>query len=500
MSIDPELLSSATRDDLIGFLDALAIRLSAVEDLLTRVQTENEALRAENTVLRSRVKDLEERLSKDSHNSSKPPSSDGLSKKPSPKSLREKSGKPSGGQPGHQGSTLRMVDHPNHTKTHSPPVCTGCGYGLENVAVLDMERRQVFDLPPLAIEVTEHQSERKVCPQCGQSHKEAFPPNVTQPVQYGERIKSLGVYLTNYQLLPWARTTEMLSDLFGCSLSQGVLESAQQACSSTLATVNEQIKQALQKAEIAHFDETGLRIDGKLHWLHVACTDKLTYYAAHKKRGHVATDEIGILPEFVGRAIHDAWSSYWNYSCQHGSCNGHHLREFIFLEEQQGQTWATQMKCLLLEVKHEVDTAKQQGLTFLDPDRISTFENKYDAILQGGRSLNPDAKAAQTTLPKKRGRIKQSKAYNLLERLDRGRNETLAFMHDFRVPFDNNQAERDIRMIKVRQKVSGCFRTEDGVKTFQAIRGYISTMRKQGHGALAVLETVSQGKPRAPSF
>lgn len=459
-----------------------------------QLRAENLQLHADNTMLRAQVKELTDRLNKDSHNSSKPPSSDGLAKKPSPRSLRQSGGKPSGGQPGHPGSTLCMSSAPDQVVVHAPVTCSGCGASLEEVPAGDCEKRQVFDLPPLKLQVTEHQSQRKVCPRCGVIHKGDFPASVNEPVQYGERIKAVAVYLANWQLLPWERSTQLLQDLFGCSFSEGVLQSAQQQCVQRLAPVMGQVKEALKQAAIVHFDETGQRIAGKLHWLHVAATDKLTYYATHAKRGRQACDEIGILPFFKGRAIHDGYSSYRQYDCLHGLCNGHHLRELTFLAEEYGQVWAQRMKTLLLEIKGQVDCAKEQGLSALDSATITTFEDRYDRLVEDGYDTNPLAAPVR-----KRGRTRQSPGRNMALRLHE-RSQTLAFMYDFSCPFDNNQAERDIRMMKIRQKVSGCFRTLQGAQTFGCIRGYLSTMRKQGHNALEVLETVFQGQPRSPAL
>ncbi|MDD3927400.1 MAG: IS66 family transposase [bacterium] len=296
-------ITEASHQELVALVLRLLERQSVLEEQVLH-------LRAENTMLRAQVKELTDRLNKDSHNSSKPPSSDGLAKKPSPKSLRQSGVKASGGQPGHPGKTLCMSQTPDTVIVHAPVTCSGCGASLEEVPVGDCEKRQVFDLPPLKLQVTEHQSQRKVCPCCGMLHKGDFPASVKESVQYGARIKAAAVYLTNRQLLPWERTTQLLKDLFNCSLSEGVIQSAQEQCAQLLSPVMEQVKTALQQADIVHFDETGLRVAGKLHWLHVAATDELTYYATHTKRGRQACDEIGILPVFKGRAIHDGYSSY----------------------------------------------------------------------------------------------------------------------------------------------------------------------------------------------
>jgi len=456
-------------------------------------------------MLTARVQDLEARLRKDSHNSGKPPSSDGLRKKPAPKSQRPKGNKPSGGQPGHPGSTLRMSDNPDHVINHSASICCGCGASLDIAALAsyasctgctlpDYEARQVFDLPEkISLEVTEHRSLRQAC-SCGAVNYGTFPDGIGQPVQYGERVKALGVYLTNYQLIPLERTTQMLSDLFGCSLSQGVLASAQEQCAKVLVPINDAIKQTIQVSDVAHFDESGLRIDGKLHWIHVACTKGLTYYATHAKRGRIAMDDIGILPVFSGRAIHDALISYQHYNCKHGACNVHHGRELTFLYEEEGQIWAYRLKTLLLDIKARVDDAKERGLPAIAIDEVVDFEKRYDILVQDGLETNPAAMRSG-----KRGKTGQAKGRNLAKRLEK-RGEVLAFLYDFTVPYDNNLAERDIRMIKVRQKISGCFRTNEGAIIFGQIRGYLSTMRKQGHNMLDVLTTVVQGQPRAPVY
>lgn len=485
----------ASHDELAVLVRELLRRQSNSESLVGHLQAENASLRAENTALNSRIKELEDRLRKDSHNSSKPPSSDGLAKKPSPKSLRQAGSKPSGGQLGHPGSTLRMSETPDCVIVHSPVRCINCGADLKEAPHVGDERRQVFEMPEPKLDVTEHRVGHIVCANCGAESAGEFPESVTQPVQYGERIKAAACYLNNWQLLPWERSTELLGDLFGCSISEGVMQSAMRQCEQALTPVTEQIKEALKGEDIAHFDETGQRIAGKLHWLHVAATDRLTYYATHAKRGREATDEIGILPVFSGRAIHDALSSYQGYDCLHGLCNAHHLRELTFLAEEEGQIWAYGMKTLLVEIKEQVDHAKEQDLAALPVPAVRDFEERYGRLIENGYITNPEASPSR-----KRGRTRQSKGRNLVARLHEKRSQTLAFMYDFSVPFDNNLAERDIRMMKVRQKVSGCFRTIEGARTFGVIRGYLSTMRKQGHNPLPILESVFRQRALAPGF
>ncbi|MCA1599383.1 MAG: IS66 family transposase [Chloroflexi bacterium] len=448
------------------------------------------------TVLSARVKALEDQLATDSHNSSQPPSTDRTP--PKPKSLRQRSGKLSGGQAGHPGTTLELVDSPDQIVTHTPAQCAACGTALTSVVPTGYTRRQVVDLPPLTLEVVEHRAVCTTCPTCQQPTTAPFPADVPQPVQYGPRLKAISVYLRDYQLLPSARTAALLHDLFGCTLGEGTLHTARQTAQTRLAQTETQIKTALQAAAVAHFDETGLDVAGKRHWLHVASTATLTHYACHAKRGAAATDEIGMLPHFTGRAVHDAWSAYWTYDCAHALCNAHHLRELTFLEEQQGQVWAGELRRLLGEIYTAVQRAKADGADGLPPAARAAFGTRYAEVLAAGRAANPPPCAARPA--GQRGRRKQSKAQNLLDRLETRQAEVLAFLDDFAVPFDNNQAERDIRMVKVQQKITGGFRTAEGASMFCRIRGYISTMRKQGQHVLTALESVFTGKPLSPVF
>jgi transposase len=448
--------------------------------------------------LSARVKELENRLGKDSHNSNKPPSSDGLKKKP--KSLRQKSSRPSGGQPGHPGTTLCQSPNPDHVVPHSPTICCGCGAVLEDVDACGVEQRQVFDLPSLSLQVTQHQAMRKVCPACHTLNEGTFPAGVSQPVQYAERIRALCVYLQQYHLLPFARTSELLADVFDCPLSEGALTTFLAACHEQLAPVESAIKEAITDAAVANFDETGVRLDGKLAWLHSASTQSLTFYGVHEKRGKEAgkeaMDAIGILPAFTGTGVHDFFASYLGYDCDHSFCNGHLLRELIAVFEQSGPSWADALGTLLVQIKDRVDASKAAGDKHLASTCLNDFEARYQTLVEQGLTQNP----APEPVAGKRGRPKKSVARNLLERLDKHRDSVLAFMYHFDVPFDNNLAERDLRMVKVRQKVSGCFRSAAGARWFCRIRGYISTLRKQGANVLSALQSVFAGKPFIPAL
>ncbi|MCZ7554431.1 MAG: IS66 family transposase [Anaerolineales bacterium] len=445
--------------------------------------------------LTARLQELEDQLAKNSGNSGKPPSSDGLKKKPAPQSLRQKGQRRTGGQPGHVGHTLAMVSEPAHIEVHRLAHCPHCDHDLSAAPVLDVERRQVFDVPPVVIEVTEHQVPVVCCPNCQARVQAVFPASVTQPVQYGERLKAQAVYLTGYQLLPVARTCEVFEDLYGHRPSEALVLSAIEALHEQLDPALSAIRDQIIRADVVHADESGLRVEGQLNWLHVLSTERLTHYAVHPKRGQVAMRDIGLLADYQGRAIHDALAAYFQFDhCTHALCNAHHLRELRFVTEQYGQAWASEMAQLLLDIKAEV--AQTVEAMTLPPDRLVYYETCFDVLLQAGFDANP---SPATPPPRQRGRKKQSPPKNLLDRLSRYKAETLAFMHDFRVPFDNNLAERDLRMIKVKQKVSGTFRTRSGAEIFCAIRSYISTVRKQGENVLAALHNALLARPFIPA-
>jgi len=453
-------------------------------------------LRAIVLALSQKVRELENQLAQNSRNSSKPPSSD-PSTRPTPKSLRGKSGKKVGGQPGHAGATLEMVANPDQRVWHLPQECQQCGAGLSEVPGKLWEKRQVFELPELKLSVTEHCNCAKVCPECGEVTSATLPEYISQKVQYGPAFKALGVYLVNYQLLPYTRSCEFLSELFSCSVSEATLYRAGQECYEALAPVEEQIKMALKTEKVIGNDETGLKIAAKGWWLHVASSLKLTYYAVHQKRGKVAQLECGILNDYQGISVHDGLGSYQSHPCQHALCNAHHLRELTFIFEELKQNWAGQMIEQLLAIKGAVDQAKAEGQAGLTQEQLVQFEAAYHKILLVGLAVNPPPEPSG--LKRGPGAKKQSKAKNLLDRLHKYSEQVLRFMHNFGVPFDNNQSERDLRMMKVQQKVSGGFRCEAGARIFCRLRSYISTMRKQGQPILFAVAKIFLGQPIAPA-
>ena len=444
--------------------------------------------------LQQQVQALQEHEGKDSHNSHLPPSSDRFVRQP--RSLRKKSGKKSGGQPGHEGTTLRWQACPDEVLLHPVTHCAVCQQDLQSMPPLQIERRQVVDVPTPRLWVTEHQAEQKQCPACQHITVASFPAEVAAPLQYGPRLGAMAVYLVQQQLLPWARACEVQGDLLGAPLSEGTLASLIQRCAATLQPVEEQIKQALTQVEVLHQDETGLYVNGQRQWLHVSCTDQLTHYAVHAKRGQEALEAIDILPRFTGTSVHDGWRAYFHYACLHALCVVHLLRELTYLAEDQGLAWAAELIALLLDMKAATEQARAHGFASLHPLEVADWQAQFVAIVVAADATTPYAQAP----PGHKGRVKQSAARNLLDRLLAEQQAVLAFLHRLVVPFDNNQAERDVRMVKVQQKVSGSFRSPAGAAAFCRIRGYLSTLRKQGMHLLNALESTLRGHPVLPSF
>jgi len=445
--------------------------------------------------LQQRVADLEGQLRQNSANSSKPPSSDGLAK-PSPKSLRTRSGRKGGGQPGHPGHTLEPVELPDHVVELRVTTCS-CGYPFhpEDEPRFPADRRQVFELPEPKLHVTEYRAEIKCCPRCGKMQRASFPPGVTAPTQYGQRFLAFLVYLHGQQHIPLQRTRRISQDLFGHAVSEGVVLGAVDTCSDNLAAFEAAVGEQLARQAVLHADESGLRVAGKLHWLHCLSTTRLTFYGVHPKRGKEAMDSFGILPRFGGTLVHDAFSPYFRYRCAHALCNTHLVRELIFLHEELHQRWAGNLILLLFKMR-TVAQEHRTRCTQLTPEEKAPLLQHFHNIVAEGRAAHPPTGPPPD--PHKRGRRKQSKAQNLLDRLDRHPAAVLAFLHDVRVPFSNNQAEQDIRMIKLQQKISGCFRTLLGALRFARIRSYLSTARKHALNPLLALSLALSGQPFLP--
>lgn len=446
--------------------------------------------------LRAEVTELRGRLDQNSRNSSKPPSSDGYGK-PAPKSLRRPSGRKPGGQPGHPGRHLKQVERPDEVLRHVPERCGACGGDLRVAEVVAEEARQVFDLPSVALHVTEHRAERRRCA-CGALSAAPFPSGVNAPAQYGPALRALALYLICFQHLPYQRAARLLADWLGAPVSTGTLRAIVERGGGDLKEFEDIVRGRLIGAPVAHFDETGARADGALRWVHSASTDRLTLYGVHDRRGEEGIDRLGVLRRFAGIAVHDGLSTYRKYEdVTHALCNVHHLRELLGAIERdpETQTWAREMDALLREVKAAVDQARAAGQNALSPAALAAFEERYEQVIALGHLQNPPP----TKRTGKRGPIGRSKTANLHRRLDEHREEVLRFAHDFRVPFDNNQAERDLRMVKLQQKISGSWRTIAGAEGFLALRSYLGTAAKHGHDILDVLSRLAERDPWVPS-
>jgi transposase len=391
---------------------------------------------------------------------------------------------------------LRFAEVPDEVIEHRVTVCTSCQQDLREVQACVTLRRQVVDIPTPRLLVQEHRAQQKLCPRCQHITCASFPPAVTAPIQYGPLIGAVAVYLSQQQLLPLERTCEVLRDLVGVQMSEATGGDLIQRTAAELAPVEQQIKAALIKAAVIHQDETGVRVAGKRYWEHVTSSATLTHYHVDPSRGQDALNAIGILPVFKGISIHDAWASYFLYDCEHALCLVHVLRELLFQAEEQGAVWADELKDLLLSMKQATQQARDQGKHWLDPREVLDWESAFLRVLDEADHLTPRA----TAPPGTKGRIKQSAARNLLDRLRTHQKAVFCFLEDLRVEFDNNLAERDLRMLKVHQKVSGCFRSLAGAQAFSRIRGYVSTLRKQGLPLLSALQATLCGHPLLPSF
>ena len=477
---DLSLLSHSQKDDLIRLLWSM-------------IQGQAKQIAA----LQLQVAEVQSRLNKNSRNSSKPPSSDGLNK-PAPRSLRVAGENTTGGQKGHPGRTLSQATEPDKVVVHGvPDQCQSCDRKLPFSYV--SETRQVFDLPVLQFEVTEHHAMQAIC-SCGHVHTAEFPAGVNAAVQYGPRAQAAMVHLNQNHAVSVQRTAALMKDLFGLPVSQATVIKAAVASAAILQPTADAIGQAAVNADVLHADETGLRVAKKLHWLHVLATDALTWMGCHPKRGTEAFDALALLQQFKGVLVHDGWMPYKALQCQHALCNAHHLRELTYLLEEQGQAWAGDMIELLSHASHldNVNCADGQSPKYNSQKYqgdVRDLRDLYEAILAQAQVDNPVVPATG-----KRGRPKQSKATNLIGRLRDYTDDVWRFMTQPDVPFTNNLAEQTVRMPKVKQKVSGCFRTLKGAQTYCIIRSYCATMHKQGANVFESLVAAFNGAPAQPCF
>jgi transposase len=432
--------------------------------------------------LLERIEELERRLGLNSANSGKPPSSDGFKKPSRVINQREKTGRKSGGQAGHEGTTLRQVPTPDKVVDHYPPVCTGCGGALSIEQATGHQKRQVFDIPKLGVEVTEHRAHGGWCPACGTETHAAFPAEVRAAAQYGATVEALVVYLQAWQLLPEDRLAELMGDVFGVEMATATIAAMGHRKAQELAGLAAHIEQQVKHAAVKHLDETGYRIAGVLQWLHVASTWLLTCYRTSAKRGAMLTGVGGII-------VHDFWRPYFTMvGVTHTLCNAHHLRELKALMDIEHEPWARAMHRFLRQACHAANLARTQQRR-LSPRFLAWLSARYDRLLAQGFAFQESQAPLGAGLPPHRGRIRRRTGHNLLLRLGDHKEATLRFLYDPSVPFTHNQAERDLRMMKVRQKISGGFRSDTGAQTFATLRTVLSTARKQGWNILATLTT-----------
>jgi transposase len=469
-------------------IDDLAEHLTRLKAQIEKLQAEVSDLHYRNFQLGRRQSELEALITKDSHNSSRPPSTDPPWSKRT-KSLRRPSGRRPGAQAGHRGLTLRLSPHPHRVVEHQPRQCRSCHASLDAEQFIRHLRQQVWEVVPARLKVTEHRLALLRCTACGNVTQGEFAGGVRSGVQYGPGVKARVLYLQQYQLLPYQRTSEAMRDLFGCRLSAGTVANIVRECAEELVETELKIKQKLRRSPVIHADETGLRINQRLGYVHVASTPDLTHYAAANHRGHTAMDEINVLPRYRGTCVHDGLLAYKYYThCRHALCGVHLLRELTYFEElgAEPKAWAGPLKELLLEMKGTVERVREEGGKRLPEDKLMALTASYDRLV---------AEGLKAQLPPGVPEQVMKQARNLLLRFERRREEVLLFLMDFSVSFDNNQAERDLRMIKLQQKTSGCFRTEEGARRFCRIRSYVSTVRKQGRIVLQALEEACRGKP-----
>lgn len=491
-----ELEARAEKLALRSKSDRLEVRRlkSLVKGLKAQLKSGKDAI----SKLQAEVKEFKARLKLDSGNSSKPPSSDGLGRKTHQRSLRQKSGRKAGGQFGHPGACLAWSDSPDHIVPHAVDACPECECGLHGVDGRVAARRQVKDIPPPPrLETTEHQAIEKVCPKCGRVCAGQFPPGVDGPVQYGPQADARAAYIgAAYQFIPLARASEMMGKLFNCPMSTGTIVNAARRLFELTEKPEEAIKKILKKEKLIHVDETPVRSLGANGHIHFAGTERLSHLGFDASRGLDAIAKIGILPEFKGTLVSDFYSAYENYGRRHAGCGAHILRELKHVGmDMEGQGWALQALDAIMDIKRAVDGAKAAGLPRLDPVTLARLSSRYDAAVKAGARQN---KTTVDELEVGRRGAKKSKAANLLARLHLKKERILLFAHDFAVPFDNNLAERGVRMSKVKQRISGCYRGKEGAKIYCRIRSYVDTARKHGVDPFEAILGAFHGNPFMP--
>ena len=455
--------------------------------LLEKIIIELAEIKKENIELKAEIKRLNEIINKDSSNSSKPPSTDNGFKDKAESKVKKK--KTRGSQVGSKGTNLKKVANPDIVKVLVVPNCRNCNHNLEKVNSKLVSTKQLFDIPKIKIEVTEFQQHTKVCPCCNLINKPEYPKALKSYVQYGDNIKGLITYLNTYQMLPYERISELIEDFISHKMSNGTIYNILNTFYEKLEPFENSVKELLLKSKVINLDETGTRVKNKLHWTHTVSTSKLTYYMIHKKRGTEAMDMMKILPTFEGIAVHDHWKPYNKYDCKHSFCNAHHLRELMGILQNENVRWARDMHSLLTNMNNYIYKVKENNKVSPSKGKIAQFYTQYQKICQSALKFYPPP----TQISKTKRKPKQSKGKNLLDRFIAYKDGVLMFLTNFLVPFTNNLAERDLRMIKVKEKISGCFASFKGAEIFNRIRGFISTMKKNNYSVLSELNNVLKG-------
>ncbi len=475
-------LSGKIDGDGLSLIYRLLDLAKSQQELLAKQQAQIDSQRVLIDSQEARIEELARQLSQNSQNSHRPPSSDGY-KKPVvvPKSGGKR--KKAGGQRGHSGSKLEMSSVVHHRYEHDPEICQGCGHSLEGTEVLAVKKAHVYDIPPMELEVSEHIATTRRCLCCGEFNKGTLPEGIQAGAQYGKGVRSLMTYLHSFQLIPAKRCSELFEDLFGQAISPGTCLNMQADAYERLEPFEEELKQNVLSAACLGADETSERVAGRRQWLHTLSTSAHTLLYVHPNRGRKAIDEFGVLNQYGGIVTHDRYNTYFSLSCTHALCNAHLLRDLEAVIEQTNETWATRLQKLLLQIYQNVKEAKQKGLGQLSDKSLKNFQKRYEKYVDIGLALHTPPEK----VPGKMGRPKKGKTRNLLEDLQKHQEAVLRFAFDFRVPFDNNQSERDIRMCKVKLKISGCFRTSKGASIFARIRSFILTAQKQGLRPLMAL-------------
>jgi transposase len=446
-------------------------------------------LQARIVELEAIVADLQAKLGMNSSNSSKPPSSDGYNKPTPPPSTRTPSGKKPGGQPGHKGSGFQIPERIDEIQKAAPETCWNCERNLTSEDGTVIGHRYVSDIPEISLRTVRVDRIRTQCPCCGAKNEGTFPNGVNSTFQYGVNLKAFVATLVNYGMVSIERTQEIISGALNTDICQGTIQSMLYDCANAVSDTVDEIRKAIIKAPVIHNDETGFRVSGKLHWLHSASTDKLTHITVHPKRGMSGMEHGGILPHFEGVSVHDCWPAYFKFGCMHALCNAHIIRELRGIYEITGQEWTQSLSKLLLDLKELTKWHQTRGAECLPFESILDYYEMYDRIIREGLALNP----MSICNTKKKGRVFKGKALCLLERLADHRDKVLFCIRDFKVPWDNNQAERDIRIVKLKHKVSGGARTIDGALAFTQITSFMQTVRKHGLNVFFALQSALLG-------